>query len=205
MYVKADRAEAEAARKAKRPDGKSRLPPGQKLIKTLRPMGGKPGKPKAKDFKLKVHGLVKNEITVDFNQLYKLPQVKQTCDVHCVTRWTVLDAVFHGVKIKDLLSAAGGTTEKAKYIIFEAAHGYTANLPLAAATKDNCIVAYRYNNRFLKVAHGAPVRAIIPDHYFWKSAKWLTGIRVSEFDERGYWETRGYHNYADPWKEQRYS
>jgi DMSO/TMAO reductase YedYZ molybdopterin-dependent catalytic subunit len=49
------------------------------------------------------------------------------------------------------------------------------------------------------------VRALIPDLYFWKSAKWVTGIKFVDEDEPGYWEVRGYHNHADPWKEERYA
>ena len=90
-------------------------------------------------------------------------------------------------------------------MIFEAAHGYTANVPLSYATADNALVTYRLNGKPFATEHGAPVRGLVPDLYFWKSAKWLTGIRFSKEDEPGYWETRGYNNHADPWKEERYA
>ena len=140
LYGKATLSEAHAARNAKRADGRARLPPGQTLIKTLRPMGGTPGSPEAKNFKVRVHGLVKKPITLDFNGLYKLEQVKQVCDVHCVTRWSVLGARFDGVRISDILKAAGGVSAGAKYVIIEAAHGYTANLSLSRATQDLSLI-----------------------------------------------------------------
>ena len=89
-------------------------------------------------------------------------------------------------------------------MIFEAAHGYTANVPLAEATARNVLVTHQLNGRPFQRRHGAPVRGLVPDLYFWKSAKWLTGIRFVTRDEPGFWETRGYHNHADPWREERY-
>ena len=93
----------------------------------------------------------------------------------------------------------------ARHVIFEAAHGYTANVPLAEALAPNVIVAHEHQGQLLAHANGGPVRSLVPDLYFWKSAKWLTGVRFVAKDEPGYWETRGYHNHADPWKEERYS
>jgi DMSO/TMAO reductase YedYZ molybdopterin-dependent catalytic subunit len=92
----------------------------------------------------------------------------------------------------------------AKHVIFEAAHGYTSNLPIKEATAPNVLLAHRLDGAPLPRANGAPIRALVPDLYFWKSAKWLTAIRFSASDKPGYWETRGYHNHADPWTEERY-
>jgi DMSO/TMAO reductase YedYZ molybdopterin-dependent catalytic subunit len=75
---------------------------------------------------------------------------------------------------------------------------------LSEALRDDVLVAHRLEGKPLGRAHGAPVRGLVPPLYFWKSAKWLTGIRFVARDEPGYWETRGYHNHADPWKEERY-
>ena len=94
--------------------------------------------------------------------------------------------------------------EGVAHVIFEAANGYTANVPLKEATVDNALITYRMNGKPFALTHGAPVRNLIPDLYFWKSAKWITGVRFVKKDEPGYWETRGYHNHADPWKEERY-
>lgn len=191
------------ARAETRPDGRKRLPPGQRVIKKLKPMGGDPGKSSLKAFRLKIHGAVEKPYTLDYKQLLEMPQTTQASDVHCVTGWSVLGATFLGVRVRDLAEKAG-VKDSARHVIFEAAHGYTANVPLAEATADNVLVSYRMNGRPFAKKHGAPARALVPDLYFWKSAKWLTGIRFVARDRPGYWEVRGYHNHADPWKEERY-
>lgn len=187
----------------RRSDGRKRLPPGQKVLQSLRPMGGEPGSPKPKDFRLRVHGEVEREFTIDFQELLKMEQVEARADVHCVTGWSVLGSKWTGVRVKDLAERAG-LKKSAHFVIFEAAHGYTANISLKEALKPNVMVVHRLNGRPFKRQHGAPVRSLVPDRYFWKSAKWLTGIRFVKRDKPGYWETRGYHNIADPWKEQRH-
>jgi DMSO/TMAO reductase YedYZ molybdopterin-dependent catalytic subunit len=93
----------------------------------------------------------------------------------------------------------------AKHVIFEAAHGYTANVPLETGLRPDVLVSWELDGQRLARAHGAPVRAVNPHAYFWKSPKWLTGLRFVTEDEPGYWEVRGYHNRADPWKEERYA
>jgi DMSO/TMAO reductase YedYZ molybdopterin-dependent catalytic subunit len=192
------------ARAEDRKDGKKRLPPGQKALEALRAMGGDEGDGDVKTFKLRVHGECKNPFSVDYAALLKMPLVEKTADVHCVTGWSLLGSLFKGVQISaiaDLAKISGDV----KYVIFEAAHGYTANVPLKEATADNALVTFRMNGKPFSIDHGAPVRGLIPDLYFWKSAKWLTGIRFATDDDPGYWETRGYHNHADPWKEERYA
>jgi DMSO/TMAO reductase YedYZ molybdopterin-dependent catalytic subunit len=192
------------ARAEKRPDGRSRLPPGQRVLEFLRPMGGSEGDPDPRAFKLRVHGAVDKPFELDYKQLLALPQVTKKADVHCVTGWTMLDGEWKGVQVKKLAELAGMRAE-ARYVIFEAAHGFTSNVPLADATADYALVTYRLNGKPFAVQHGAPVRALVPDLYFWKSAKWLTGVRFVAKDEPGYWEVRGYHNHADPWREERYA
>lgn len=202
-YVLADSEEERRARESKRPDGRPRLPPNQYLLKRMRPMGGDEGDPSPGGFRLKVYGEVESPFTIDFAELLKMPQVDVTSDVHCVTKWTVLDARFTGVKFTEL-AARAKVKSSARYVIFEAAHGYTSNVPLREAMRPNVMLAHKIDGDSLARAHGAPVRAIVPDLYFWKSAKWLTGIRFSDVDRPGFWETRGYHNHADPWREERY-
>lgn len=192
----------EAARKEKRDDGRSRLPPGQYLIDRIRPMGGEEGDGTARSFRLEVHGLVERPTELDFAALLALPQIDQVCDVHCVTKWSVLGAKWTGVKLTEIASLVG-VLPRARHVIFEAAFGYTSNVPIDEALRPNVILAHRYEGEPLPLPHGAPVRAVVPDLYFWKSAKWLTGVRFVEVDEPGFWETRGYHNHADPWKEER--
>jgi DMSO/TMAO reductase YedYZ molybdopterin-dependent catalytic subunit len=193
-----------AARAATRPDGRSRLPPGQRVLEFLRPMGGEPGDGTTETFKLKVHGAVKKPFEVDYENLLKLPQVEKMADVHCVTGWSLLGAEYKGVQIAKLAELAEMKGE-ARYVILEAAHGYTANIPLAQATADNALITYRMNGKPFALDHGAPVRGLVPDLYFWKSSKWITGVRFMKDDEPGFWEVRGYHNHADPWKEERYA
>ncbi|MBA3542189.1 MAG: molybdopterin-dependent oxidoreductase [Deltaproteobacteria bacterium] len=191
------------ARAEKRGDGRARLPPGQRVLEFLRPMGGAEGDGDVKTFKLKVYGAVKSPFEVDYANLLKLPQVTKEADVHCVTGWSMLGGQWKGVQISKLAELAGVKGD-AKYVILEAAHGFTANIPLKEATADNAMITYRLNGKPFALQHGAPCRGLIPDLYFWKSSKWITGVKFVKEDKPGFWEVRGYHNHADPWKEERY-
>ena len=202
-FIYADDEKSAAARAERLSDGRPRLPPGQKLIEYLKPMGGKPGSPNKSDLQLRIHGAVERPFTIDFSQLMAMEQQDLTLDVHCVTGWSRLGARWQGVSIADLAARAGVLPE-ARHVIFEAAHGYTANVRLEDALAPESLVAHRYEGEPLAGRNGAPVRALVPGLYFWKSAKWLQGIRFVERDEPGYWEVRGYHNHADPWREERY-
>lgn len=193
-----------SAEAKERNDGRSRVPPGQRVIRALKPMGGTAGDPSPSRYRLKVHGAVHKPFELTFKELVSLASKQPAVDVHCVTGWTVLGARFEGVPVKHLAERAQ-LDKSAHFVIFEAAHGYTSNVPLRDALKPNVMVAHRLDGQPLSRAHGGPVRAVVPDLYFWKSAKWLTGIRFAQRDEPGYWETRGYNNHADPWREQRYS
>jgi DMSO/TMAO reductase YedYZ molybdopterin-dependent catalytic subunit len=102
------------------------------------------------------------------------------------------------------LAARAKPRPSARHVIFEAAHGYTSNVLLREALAPSVLLTHRYEGRPLARQHGGPVRGLVPDLYFWKSAKWLTGIRFVARDEPGYWETRGYHNHADPRRQERY-
>lgn len=199
----ADNEETAVVRNEVRPDGRPRLPPNQRVIKALNPMGGTEGDPNPSSFHLRVYGLVKKPLELDYAALLKLPQVEQTVDVHCVTTWSMLDSHWTGVQVAHLADLAG-VESRVRHVIFEANAGYTSNVPIAEATAPNVLVAHRHMGEPLAIPNGAPVRALVPDLYFWKSAKWLTGIRFVEEDEPGYWEVRGYNNHADPWKEERY-
>ncbi|MCA9675379.1 MAG: molybdopterin-dependent oxidoreductase [Kofleriaceae bacterium] len=192
------------ARAETRSDGRKRLPPGQRVIEHLKDMGGDPGDGQAKHFRLRVHGAVKTPYDLDYAQLLKLPQVEREADVHCVTGWSNLGATYKGVLISTLAEKAG-VKGNVRHVILEAEHGFTSNIPYAEATGDTCMVTYRMNGKPFSLDHGAPARGLIPDLYFWKSAKWITGVKFVVDDEPGYWEVRGYHNHADPWKEERYA
>ena len=202
-YVFADDDETRRARAELRPDGRPRLPPNQYLLKRLRPMGGDEGDPSPGAWRLRLHGEVEKPQVLDFAALLGMTPIDQECDVHCVTKWSVLGARFTGVRVSELADRAK-VKPGARHVIFEGAHGYTSNVPLHEAMAPTVLVAHRLDGTPLARDHGAPVRALVPDLYFWKSAKWLTGIRFVATDQPGYWETRGYHNHADPWKEERY-
>jgi DMSO/TMAO reductase YedYZ molybdopterin-dependent catalytic subunit len=203
LYVLNDRLTREAQAMAT-PDGRPRLPPGQRVLEALRPMGGTPGSPSVADFRLQIHGEVDKPITLDWAALLGQPQTELELDVHCVTGWSLLGAKWKGVRLKDL-AALAGVKKTARHVVFEAAHGYTANVRLSEALAPEVLIAHRHEDKPLARPHGAPVRAVVPSLYFWKSAKYLTGIKFVARDEPGYWETRGYHNHADPWLEERYS
>ena len=155
------------------------------------------------NFTLHIKGEVEKPLVLSYKELLALEQVQLTCDVHCVTGWTLLDSRWTGVRLSTLMRLAKPRKE-ANFVIFEAAAGYTANIPITEARKDNVILAHSFFGRKLPKEHGGPVRALVPDRYFYKSAKWLEGIKFSANDEPGYWERNGYSNSADPWKEERY-
>lgn len=193
-----------AARAERLPDGRPRLPPGQRVLERLKPMGGEPGDPSPRAFRLKVHGSVSKPFELDFRALAGLPEVTvQASDVHCVTGWSVLGARWRGVPIAALAKRAE-VRGSARHLILEAANGYTANVRLDEALANGAMVTWELDGEPLGEANGAPVRGLVPGLYFWKSPKWITGLRFSDDDEPGYWETRGYHNHADPWREERY-
>ena len=202
-YCLADAEKTAKLMKELRPDGRPRLPPNQYPLERLRPMGGTEGDPSPKNWRLKIHGEVESPFEIDYAELLAMPQAEQVCDVHCVTKWSAFDASFSGVRVAEL-AARAGVKPSARHVIFEGAADYTSNLDLAAALQPNVLVAHHYDGRPLARRNGAPVRALVPDRYFWKSAKWLTGIRFAAEDHPGFWEVRGYHNHADPWLEERY-
>ncbi|MEZ4382505.1 MAG: molybdopterin-dependent oxidoreductase [Nannocystaceae bacterium] len=203
LYVLDDVLTGEAKAES-RADGRPRVPPGQRVLRQLKPMGGTPGSPNPSDFSLTIHGEVERPLTLDFAGLLRSDNVELAVDVHCVTGWSVLGARFKGVRVRDLAERVG-VKDSARHVIFEGAHGYTANVRLDEALAPDVLVAHRLDGRALARPHGAPVRAVVPSLYFWKSPKWLTGIKFVRRDEPGYWETRGYNNHADPWLEERYA
>ena len=191
------------ARAQTRSDGKPRLPPGQRVLKAWKPMGGEPGDPSLEHFQLQVHGEVEAPYTLSYAELLAMPQTALAVDVHCVTGWSVMGAKVKGVLLAELATRAK-PKPSARHVIFEAAHGYTANVPLREALGPQVMVVRELEGAPLPRAHGGPLRAMVPHLYFWKSAKWLTGIRFVAKDEPGFWETRGYNNHGDPWREERY-
>jgi len=203
FYVMGRDDQTRSAATERLPDGRPRLPPGQRVLQKLKPMGGYEGDPSPSRFRLEIHGEVRRPTVLSYADLLAMPQVEQQCDVHCVTGWSVLGSTWKGVSLARLAERAG-VRDRARYVVFEAAGGYTANVPVAAALAPDSLAAYQLDGDPLPQPHGPPVRSLVPQLYFWKSAKWLTGIRFVEEDEPGFWEVRGYHNVGDPWKEERY-
>jgi DMSO/TMAO reductase YedYZ molybdopterin-dependent catalytic subunit len=132
-----------------------------------------------------------------------LPSETVTVDIHCVTRWSKLDTPWTGVSLDVLLS--GVSPGEAAFALAFCDGGYTTNLPLADLTGGRAWVAFGYDGGALAPEHGGPARLLVPHLYFWKSAKWVRGLRLLVTDEPGFWETYGYHMYGDPWREQRYA
>lgn len=186
-----------------RPDGRPRLPPGQFAVEKIRDMGGTPGTATIENWSLRIHGEVEKPVVLSYQELLTLDQVHITCDIHCVTGWTLLDSEWSGVRLTTIMDIVR-PRRNGGFIIFEAAHGYASNLPISATLKKNVILAHSFFAEKLTQKHGAPVRVVIPDRYFYKSAKWLEGIKVSSRDESGFWERLGYSDSADPWKEERH-
>jgi len=186
-----------------RPDGRPRIPPSQQPVKRLYDMGGIQSKTNPLDWQLRIHGEVEKPITLTFQELIEMRQLELTCDVHCVTGWTLLDSEWSGVRLSTIMDLVK-PKKNVHFVIFEAAAGYTSNIPIIEARKDNVILAHSFFGKSLPRPHGAPVRALVPDRYFYKSAKWLEGIKFTAQDEPGYWERLGYSNSADPWKDERF-
>ena len=134
-------------------------------------------------------------------ELTALPAESVTANIHCVTRWSKLDTAWRGVSLDTLLA---DIETEADYATAFCDGGYTTNLPLEDLTDGKAWVAHLYEGEPLDPEHGGPARLLVPHLYFWKSAKWVRGIRLSDADEPGFWESVGYHDYGDPWREQRY-
>jgi DMSO/TMAO reductase YedYZ molybdopterin-dependent catalytic subunit len=137
-----------------------------------------------------------------WDEFRALPAESITTDVHCVTRWSKFDTTWQGVSVDTLLE---GRDSDAPYVIAFCDGGYTTNLPIEDVTGGKAWVAFEYGGEPLDPVHGGPARLLVPHLYFWKSAKWVRGLRLSDENEPGFWETYGYHMYGDPWLEQRYA
>jgi DMSO/TMAO reductase YedYZ molybdopterin-dependent catalytic subunit len=136
-----------------------------------------------------------------WNELLALPSESPTVDIHCVTKWSKLGTTWRGVSLDTLL---GNVETAADYALVQSYGGYTTNLPLADLLDGKAWIVYEFDGEELTPEHGGPARLLVPHLYFWKSAKWVRGIQLSLVNELGFWETVGYHEYGDPWHEQRY-
>ncbi|SRR5579872_192865 len=181
-----------------------RLPPGQYMARDFPVLhvGDVPRfDPTA--WRFRVFGEVDSPQEFTWEQFLALPARAVTADIHCVTRWSKFDTQWTGVPTKYLFEVAR-VRPTARFVVAHGPFGYTANLPRALAEADDVLLAHTYEGKPLEPIHGGPVRMFVPSRYFWKSTKWCTGLELLSEDRPGFWETRGYHNEADPWKEERY-
>jgi len=179
-----------------------RLPPGQYETRDFPVLsaGPTPRTPLAKwDFTIRdAEG---QSVRWSWDELQALPHDMPTVDIHCVTKWSKLHTGWQGVSLDTLLA---GVETSAGFALARSYGGYTTNLPLPDLRDGQAWIAYEFDGSPLAAEHGGPARLLVPHLYFWKSAKWVSGIDLRTKDEPGFWESLGYHNYGDPWREQRY-
>jgi len=184
--------------------GMPRLPPGQTETHKwpVLDLGMQPDIP-SRDWSLVVDGAVRVPLRLDWQGLLALPQVQDTSDFHCVTAWSQMDLCFRGVRLSTLLALAD-LDDSASHLMCYGSDGYTVNLPVEEALKDDVLLAFEVGGEPLPREHGGPARIVTPQLWAWKGAKWVCRIEVLTEDRRGFWEERGYSNTAHPWRDDRY-
>ena len=187
----------------RRPGGDpSRIPPGQYVTDDFPVLSAGPTpRTPLREWNFTIRGALDGPVSWTWDELRALPRETISVDIHCVTKWSKLDTIWAGVSVDTLLE---GVRTDAGYALAFCDGGYTTNLPLADLTGGKAWVAYEYDAGPLEPEHGGPARLLVPHLYFWKSAKWVRGLELLDRDEPGFWERYGYHDYGDPWKEQRY-
>jgi DMSO/TMAO reductase YedYZ molybdopterin-dependent catalytic subunit len=179
-----------------------RVPPGQYVTEDFPVLSAGPTPHTPIDtWTFTINGAIDEPLSWTWDEFRALPSEQVTKDIHCVTKWSKLDTQWEGVSIDTLL---GGIETEADYVLAFCDGGYTTNLPLEDVTGGKAWVAFGYGGEPLDPEHGGPARLLVPHLYFWKSAKWVRGLTLRTEDEPGFWEQYGYHNYGDPWREQRY-
>ena len=183
----------------------ARVPPGQRMVKgwPVLHYGPIPRFDEA-TWDFEVFGLVENPYRLSYSELKALGPVKVGADMHCVTGWTTLDNEWEGVPFRVIADRARLGAE-ANWVIAHCEYGYTSNLSLRAMMDEDVVLAWANRGEPLAPEHGFPLRLVVPKRYAWKSAKWIRGVEFTERNSRGFWEVRGYHTHADPWREERYS
>jgi DMSO/TMAO reductase YedYZ molybdopterin-dependent catalytic subunit len=191
--------------KRRQADKAGRLPPGQYLTDDFPVLsaGPTPSIPLER-WTFTIEGLVREKVSWTWQEFLQLPAQTYVVDISCVTKWTHLDMKWQGVSVDTLLEHVE-LDRKARYVTAFSYGGYTTNMPLDEILNGKAFVAYQYDDKALEPEHGGPARLVVPALYFWKSAKWVSGLRLMEKDRSGFWESAGYHNHGDPWKEERYS
>lgn len=181
-----------------------RVPPGQYITDDFPVLSAGPTPRISLDrWSFEINGLVRQSVRWSWAEFQLLPSQNFTVDIHCVTKWSKLDTKWQGVSI-DTLLASVEIDPNAHYVLAFCDRGYTTNMPLNEIINGKAFVGYQYNGAPLAPEHGGPARLVVPALYFWKSAKWVRGLTLIEKDNPGFWETLGYNNHGDPWKEERY-
>lgn len=181
-----------------------RLPPGQYLTEKWPVLHyGSVPKFDPKTWEFRVFGAVEEPVRLTHDEFMTLPKKTVTADVHCVTRWSMLDSEWEGVPFLEVVKQVKVLPE-ARFAIAHSEHNYTANLPLADVMREDVLFVFRRNGENISPEHGWPLRLFVPHLYLWKSAKWVRGIEFAAEDRPGFWEGYGYHMRGDPWKEERY-
>ncbi len=184
------------------PDVSGRLPPGQYLTTDFPVLSAGPTpKVNLATWSFAITGEVDQTKRWSWEEFSALPTETFTVDIHCVTKWSKLDTTWTGVSVDTLLE---GVETPADYVVAYSDGGYTTNIPLEDVTGGKAWVVHTFDDEPLEPKHGGPARLLVPHLYFWKSAKWVRGLELRSDDEPGFWESLGYHNYGDPWQEQRY-
>jgi DMSO/TMAO reductase YedYZ molybdopterin-dependent catalytic subunit len=180
----------------------SRVPPGQYVTQDFPVLSAGPTPRTPLDqWSLTIDGEVDAPRRWSWDEFLALSSETVGVDIHCVTKWSKLDTTWTGVPVDGLLD---GLDSEAEFVTAWCDGGYTTNLPLEDLAGGRAWVAYEYGGEPLDPEHGGPARLLVPHLYFWKSAKWLRGLTLTTEDDPGFWEAYGYHNYGDPWREQRY-
>src|ERR1700736_5797729 len=183
----------------------NRLPPGQYLVTDFPVLSAGPTPHTPLDrWSFTLEGLVRSPVSWTWDQFLALPSQTFTVDISCVTKWTKLDTKWLAVTVDTLLGHAD-LERGAAFVTAFSDGGYTTNVPLAEMVNGQAFVAYQFDDKPLAPEHGGPARLVVPHLYFWKSAKWVRGLRYMDRDEAGFWESLGYNMHGDPWKEERYS
>jgi DMSO/TMAO reductase YedYZ molybdopterin-dependent catalytic subunit len=186
----------------RRPSPDRKLPPGQYETSGFPVLSAGPTpRVRREDWELTVTTEDGRRHTWDWAGLMALPSENPTVDLHCVTKWSKFDTEWRGVSLDVLLA---DVETGAEHTLVHSYGGYTTNVPLEDLTDGKAWIVYGYDGRDLTPEHGGPARLLVPHLYLWKSAKWVNGIQLRTDDEPGFWESAGYHNYGDPWREQRY-
>jgi DMSO/TMAO reductase YedYZ molybdopterin-dependent catalytic subunit len=180
-----------------------RLPPGQYATTDFPVLsaGPTPIIP-LEEWRFSIGGVVKEPTTWTWDEFGRLPTEDITVDIHCVTKWSKFDSKWTGVSLDTLLR---DVDTDARFVLAHSYGDYSSNLPIDDVTGGKAWIAFAFDGQPLEPEHGGPARLLVPHLYFWKSAKWVRGLELRDTDQPGFWETYGYHNYGNPWREQRYA